>query len=136
MTNETPKAIVFEDMACAPSFEEHVAALCKPGSDIQRELSAQDCHVLHMCLGLAGEAGELVDAAKKAIIYRKPIDLENLTEEIGDVFFYLEGILQAFNITRQQAIDANIAKLSLRYAAGTYSNKAAITRADKAEGAT
>ena len=126
MTNETPKAIVFEDM---------VGALCKPGSDIKQELSEQDCHVLHMCVGLAGEVGEVLDALKKSIIYRKELDRANLIEEIGDVFYFIEGILQAYGITREQTIAANIAKLSKRYAAGTYSNKAAITRADKGEGA-
>ena len=112
-------------------FEEMVAGLVKPGSTIKGELTAQDCHVLHMIVGLSGEVGELLDAVKKSIFYRKLIDMENVLEEFSDVEFYLEGLRQAFNITRKQTIDANIAKLSVRYAGLKYSDVAAQERADK-----
>lgn len=49
---------------------------------------------LHMAIGLAGEAGELLDAVKRVIIYQKAPDIENLTEEMGDLEFYYEGYIQ------------------------------------------
>lgn len=110
---------------------ELVAALAKPGADIVATLTAEDAHSLHMAVGIAGEAGELVDAVKKAAIYRKPIDRANVVEELGDLEFYMEGLRQGLGITRQEVLDHNIAKLSKRYSSGSYSDKHAQERADK-----
>lgn len=110
---------------------ELVAALAKPGADIVATLTAEDAHSLHMAVGIAGEAGELLDAVKKAAIYRKPIDRDNVVEELGDLEFYMEGLRQGMGITRQEVLDHNIAKLSKRYSSGTYSDKHAQERADK-----
>ncbi len=56
---------------------EMVAALAKPGAEIAATLRPFQAHALHMVLGIAGEAGELVDAIKKATIYGKGLDREN-----------------------------------------------------------
>lgn len=111
---------------------EMVATLVKPGEQIIREMCIEDAHILHMAVGISGEAGELLDCIKKRSIYQKPIDLTNLVEELGDLEFYMEGLRQTFNITRQECLDANIKKLSKRYGEKLeYSNSAAINRADK-----
>jgi NTP pyrophosphatase (non-canonical NTP hydrolase) len=112
-------------------YNEMVKSLAKPGKEILNTLTAEDCHALHMAVGIVGEAGELIDAVKKAVIYRKPLDRANVIEELGDLEFYMEGLRQAYNITREETIDNNIAKLGERYKAGTYSDKAAQERADK-----
>lgn len=111
---------------------ELVAALAKPGADIVATLTPEDAHALHMAVGVAGEAGELLDAVKKAAIYSKPIDRENVVEELGDLEFYMEGLRQGYGITREEVLAHNIAKLSKRYSSGTYSDKHAQERADKA----
>ena len=64
-------------------------------------------------------------------IYGKPLDRENVIEELGDLEFYMEGLRQGLGITREETLQANVAKLGARYAAGKYSDKAAIARADK-----
>lgn len=109
-----------------------VKRLAKPGDVIKSELTVLDCHLLHMSMGLTGEVGELVDAIKKSLFYRKELDLENVIEELGDIEFYLEGLRESLNISRQQTIDANIAKLGVRYKGHNYSDKQAHDRADKA----
>lgn len=114
------------------AHHEIVRALAKPGDKIAAELTGSDAHQLHMAIGICGEAGELMDAIKKAAIYRKPIDRANVVEELGDMEFYMEGLRQGLGITREETIAGNISKLSARYAAGTYSDKAAQQRADKA----
>lgn len=118
------QGIVFSDM---------VAALSKPGADIVRELTPADAELIHMAMGVSGEAGELLDAIKKATIYRKPMDMENVVEELGDLEFFMERIRQMTGITREQTIQANIAKLGKRYSKGAYSNDQAQVRADKQE---
>ncbi len=111
---------------------EMVTALAKSGETIVAEISGNEAHMLHMAIGIAGESGELLDAVKKNVIYRKPLDLENVIEELGDLEFYLEGIRQAVGVTREQCLDANIAKLGKRYTGLQYSDQAAQDRADKA----
>jgi len=113
-------------------FEEMVAALVKPGLDIIRSLSPTKADLLHMAVGVSGEAGELLDAVKKHVIYDKALDRENVIEELGDLEFYMEGVRQNLGITRGETLEANIAKLGKRYSAGAYSDKQAQERADKA----
>lgn len=112
------------------THSEMVTALAKPGEDILASLSPEDCHLWHMASCIPGEAGELFDAVKKSVIYRKEIDRENVVEELGDLEFYMEGLRQGLGITREETIAQNIAKLGERYQ-GKYSNQAAQERKDK-----
>jgi len=109
-----------------------VKALAKPGAEVAASLTPENAHLLHMAVGISGEAGELLDAVKKAAIYVKPIDRDNVVEELGDLEFYMEGLRQGVGISREETLNANIAKLSKRYASGKYSNQQAQERADKA----
>jgi NTP pyrophosphatase (non-canonical NTP hydrolase) len=108
-----------------------VKGLAKDGEQIRQELKASDCHNIHMCMGLSGELGELIDAIKKSIFYRKPLDRANAVEELGDIEFYLEGLRQGLGITREETIEGNISKLGTRYSGFNYSDDAATLRADK-----
>ena len=115
------------------NHSEMVKALAKDGATIQREMSPLDAHIMHMAIGVCGESGELMDAIKKRVIYCKELDRANVVEELGDLEFYMEGLRQGLNITREETITANIAKLSVRYSAGKFSNSQATARADKAQ---
>jgi NTP pyrophosphatase (non-canonical NTP hydrolase) len=110
---------------------ELVKALKKDGRLILSDMTAQDADLLHMAIGVSGEAGELLDAAKKVAIYNKPADFNNIVEELGDLEFYLEGIRQNLGITREECLEANITKLQKRYSEGRYTNEQAVVRADK-----
>jgi len=110
-----------------------VAALCKPGSDIVDNMTPDDAALLHMAIGICGEAGELLDAVKKAVIYRKPLDRANVIEELGDLEFYLAGLRRCVSVGREAVLIANVRKLSARYSSGTYSDHHAQARADKQE---
>lgn len=89
-------------------------------------------NLIHMTLGIAGEAGELVDAIKKHWAYGKPLDTDNVVEELGDLLFYIQGVLNVVTAseTLEDLMVTNMHKLSKRYPTG-YSDKAAIERADK-----
>ena len=108
-----------------------VSQLAKSGDLIASELSPQKAHLWHMATGVAGEAGEILDAVKKVAIYNKPMDRENLLEELGDLEFYLEGLRQSAGITRDEVLAANITKLGKRYKNHQYSDTQAQERADK-----
>lgn len=111
-------------------YEDMVEALIKPGQAIQTTLTKYKVNLWHLATGVAGEAGELIDAIKKHVVYNKELDFENVIEELGDLEFYMEGLRQGLGITREQTLAANVAKLGVRYAQG-YSDKAAQVRADK-----
>ena len=113
------------------NYSDMVKTLAKPGDNILKTLTPQDCHILHMAVGVSGESGELLDCIKKHVIYRKPLDMDNLIEELGDLEFYMEGLRQTFDITREQCLDANNIKLGTRYEGLKYSDTAAQIRADK-----
>lgn len=110
---------------------ELVSKLVKPGYEIIRTLSDNDANLIHMVLGISGEAGELLDAIKKCTIYNRPLDRKNVIEELGDLDFYMEGLRQALEITREECLKANIEKLSKRYPGIRYTDEAAKERLDK-----
>ena len=112
------------------TYEQMVKGLVKPGKLIASEMTAKDAHLMHMAIGVSGEAGELLDAVKKAVIYRKPLDRVNVVEELGDLEFYMEGLRQGLGITREECLKVNMEKLSVRYGQ-KYSDQAATVRADK-----
>lgn len=112
------------------THREFVRKLCKAGSVIAEELTPDDCHRLHMAIGISGEAGELLDSIKKATIYRKPLDIANIVEECGDLLFYISGMLDSIGVDIESAMSANVSKLSIRYGK-SYSDKSAVERLDK-----
>lgn len=56
-------------------------------------LGTLDQDYLHMVLGIITEIGEILDIFKKKIAYKKPIDLVNLGEELGDLSWYIVNYL-------------------------------------------
>lgn len=112
-------------------FQEMVKQLVKSGEVIANEITGDEAHLLHMAVGISGEAGELLGAVKKAVIYRKPLDRKNVVEELGDLEFYMEGLRFKLGITREETLAANIDKLGERYKGHQYSNQQAQDRADK-----
>jgi hypothetical protein len=113
-------------------YSEMVTSLLKPGADIHESMTSGRAMLLHLALGIAGEAGEIVDAIKKHTIYGQPLNYDNMLEELGDMEFYMEGLRQAVFFTREQCLQSNIDKLGVRYKGLTYSDKSAQDRADKA----
>jgi len=113
------------------THEELVEKLAKPGEYIADELEPREAHFWHMATGVCTEAGELLGAAKKAVIYRKPLDRANVIEELGDIEFYLEGVRRGLNISRKECLDHNIEKLLKRYHSGKFNEAHAQERADK-----
>ena len=113
------------------TFKQLAADLSKPGDEIATLMTAQEAHLLHMAVGVSGEAGELLDAVKKSVVYKKPLDRENVVEELGDLRFYMAGLMNALSISEQEILYATNKKLAKRYASGSYSNEQAQERADK-----
>ena len=109
-------------MRLRPEYKEMVAALASPQANMD---------FLHGAVGCATEAGELLDAAKKHVFYSRPVDRENVEEELGDMLFYMELCRQSLGLSWDRIEQSNIEKLKKRYPEGTFSSADATARADK-----
>ncbi len=111
--------------------EDMVRQLIKSPSTIKEAFTDLDAALIHSVMGVAGEAGELIDAIKKAVIYRKPIDRLNIIEELGDLEFYMQDLRDKLGISRNETLQANMDKLQKRYPNFQYTDQRAHDRADK-----
>ena len=112
-------------------FNKMTLSLAKDGEDILKNLTPEQANMWHMVTGIGGEAGEIVDCIKKHVIYQKPLDIENIKEELGDLLFYMSNLMQSVGLSFEEVLQHNIDKLSVRYSSGSYSNAQAQERADK-----
>ncbi len=108
------------------SFDEFVANLFKQYDDVALTLH-------HATTGVATEAGELLSISKAAWIYGRAIDHTNVVEEVFDVLFYIQAIMNLYQLDRSQVLSYGIAKLRARYPEG-FNELDANRRRDKAAG--
>ena len=64
-----------------PEYIAFVQSRAKPGVDILATLTAEKCHLLHMAIGISGEAAEFFESKTEV----------NSCEEAGDLLFYITG---------------------------------------------
>lgn len=113
------------------TYSKMVTQLAKSPYDVLATLEAAKINPLHGALGIATEAGELLDTIKKHVFYDQPLDRENVIEELGDLEFYMELMRQAISVSREATLAANMNKLTKRYPNLEYTDKRAEERADK-----
>jgi len=80
--------------------------------------------LLHGALGLTTEAGEFADGLKKHVFYGKVLDVANLKEEMGDIFWYMALIANTLDIDFSSIMETNIKKLEARYKIAFSENEA------------
>jgi NTP pyrophosphatase (non-canonical NTP hydrolase) len=78
----------------------------------RKKLNLRDFYI--MSVGLGGETGEVLEILKKSVRDDK-IDKVHLTEELGDVLYYLAMICNYQGINLADVIDGNIVKINKRY---------------------
>lgn len=89
---------------------------------------------IHAAVGIAGEAGELLDAVKKVHIYgqaQTPENLANIVEELGDLEFYMQAMRNLYGLARNDILHANGVKLAKRYGKLVFSVQESAERKDK-----
>ena len=122
---------MFNKLIIAAEHPYLVRKLLKPAKEIMAENDQHKAHLTHMALGIAGEAGELVDAIKKYAIYNQKLDVQNVKEELGDLLFYMQGILQYLECDLADIAYNNTMKLQKRYPNRRFTNEDAKLRRDK-----
>lgn len=74
--------------------------------------------LMYLSMGLAGEAGEVVEKMKKIIrndnAEVSPETRDLLKKELGDVLWYLSQMAKAFDIPFNEVAEANLQKLADR----------------------
>jgi len=73
-------------------------------------------------MGIAGEAGEVVEKWKKAVAYRKgkfsDEEFADFTKEFADVIWYIAVLADSLGLSLDEIMAANIAKLKDRQQRG------------------
>lgn len=71
--------------------------------------------LVNMIFGIVGETGEVVDLVKKFRFQGHKLDKEKLTEEIGDVMFYIANLCTLLDVDLEEVLEGNYNKLLKRY---------------------
>ena len=87
-------------------YEQFVSVRCGCAEEDRKLLAA---------MGLAGEAGEVLEIWKKHLIMHKPLVRPHLVEEMGDVAWYYTLMMLENNITLEEILQGNMDKLRARY---------------------
>jgi len=79
-------------------------------NEVRRLLGAHEKEISAYALGLAGEAGEVVDLLKKSWGHGHPLDVEKLKKELGDALWYVVALALQFGLpisayTQRRLID-------------------------------
>lgn len=72
----------------------------------------------NVALGLAGEAGEFADAIKKSLFQGHELDVNHLSEELGDILWYIAVGAKALGVELEKTARGNVEKLKKRYPDG------------------
>lgn len=74
-------------------------------------------------MGLCGESGEAIDIVKKHLAQGHTLNREALIKELGDVAWYLAETAYALDVSLEEVLERNIAKLRARYPDGFDASK-------------
>ena len=97
-------------------YQEQAARTLIDTPDFQ--ITPDQVMIVWNALGLAGEAGEVVDYIKKGIMHQQGLDRGKIVKELGDVLWYIAALCTHLGITMSEVMDGNIAKLKARYPDG------------------
>jgi NTP pyrophosphatase (non-canonical NTP hydrolase) len=92
-------------------FEEYQAGAARTINKCEGEL-------INHALGLAGEGGEVIELIKKHAFHGKPLNDELLSEEIGDLLWYVAAVCTTRGLSLSTVASNNLAKLKRRYPGG------------------
>lgn len=104
-------------------------ALTKRKDYAQLVLDLDEKELVVGAMGLVGESGEFADLVKKIVFHRHLPDKIKLIHELGDVLWYVADIASTLDVTLEDVMMLNRAKLDTRYKDG-FSTQASINRVD------
>lgn len=93
------------------------------------ELNDEQIMLTWNALGLTGEAGEVAESIKKGIYHQHGLDVAKLTNELGDVLWYVAALCSILHVDMSSIMQQNIDKLKARYPNG-FNSQDSIKRID------
>lgn len=78
-------------------------------------LPQQAIEILHHALGIRTEIDEIFSAIAGYILEGKPLDIVNMREELGDIFWYIAGLIRLLGGNPYEIMGINIDKLKERF---------------------
>lgn len=69
-------------------------------------------------MGISGESGELTDYFKKVLFQGHELNNDRVIEELGDIFWYMQYLMDKLGIDFEEVLRMNTIKLSMRYPKG------------------
>jgi len=97
------------------SLADRMGELDRQGANIERLTTAG--------VGLAAESGEFLEIVKKMVFQGKPWNDDNrehLIIELGDAMWYVAQACMALDVSFDEVIERNVAKLEKRYPGGSF----------------
>lgn len=83
--------------------------------NFSKRLTTPQDHEQNAMVGLASEAGEVLDVGKKRWFHTPKDRRDELRSELGDVIYYWLKTLDVFGFTIEEVLADNRAKLMARY---------------------
>ncbi len=93
------------------------------------DISNDQIMIIWNAIGLAGEAGEVAELAKKGIFHQHGIDKTKFKKELGDCLWYIAALCTKLDLDMSEVMQDNIKKLTVRYPNG-YSSPDSLKRVD------
>lgn len=93
------------------TFDEYRAAAYRTAN---HALTA-DQQIDNAVFGMIGEIGEIIDTLKKYRYQGHDFGLDHVTNELGDLLWYVALLATSLGISLDDAAQENIAKLKVRY---------------------
>jgi len=81
-------------------------------------------------MGLTGESGEVIDLIKKYLYQGHELDKNKIIDELGDVLWYINLIVDAVNVDLEDIARCNIKKLEQRYPTGYFRVEDSVNRSE------
>lgn len=89
-----------------------------------------DNKLLWLITGLLEENGELLQILRQKEYKNQDIDISHLKEELGDVLYFVIGLMNHFDLSLEEIMLNNIIKLNKRFPTGEYNIVDAIKKVD------
>jgi NTP pyrophosphatase (non-canonical NTP hydrolase) len=93
---------------------------------VQRTMNMKTSWREQMCnflMGLAGEVGEVTEPVKKYLFHGKPLDINKIKDELGDVLWYLTAVADTMGFSLEHIARCNKEKLEKRYPNGFHGQR-------------
>lgn len=91
------------------------------------DYTQKELDVMHGIIGIATEAGELLEQLFAFLFYNDEFDEVNIKEELGDIFWYQALLAKNLGFTFEEIQDTVLKKLKHRYP-DSFTSEAAINR--------